>query len=538
MKKLYSKPMVILTFVFCTFQVAAGLFLPACMGTIVNEGILKTDLEAIKQTGIIMLVAALLMGVFGYLTFTISNVAALKFTYRLRGRLFRKITTLSTKRINKFGSGSIITRMTVDSDKLSNALTLFIELLYKPVLMTVGGLILLFRINSDFGIVFAIFVVIQVLLIVGFVLKIAPIFEKVQKIIDRINSKLQDTLRNLRLIKVQLREDEEQEKFGEVNRSLYNNNIRIISIISFFNPIMMFILNLTIIFIIVILGLNAGSSHNAVGNIMMVITYSEQVLMSIMASSNIAKSMSEIIPSYKRINEILEAQPEPQCSKKIDFKINNLDVDNISYCYEKDKYIIKNIDFRLNSGDFLYVYGGTGDGKTTLSLILGGFIKPTSGSLNLNGIPLYSFKTEDVKRKIAVVSNISNSIFDGTLLENISLYRRDISRSDSEKALETAMLGDYINTLPYGIDSLMNSSGNSLSGGQKQRLMMARALASNPDVLIIDDATSSLDFATEEKLFDKISKNYPDTIVIFITQRINKMRNSSGCISLIEGGAA
>lgn len=533
-RNFYDKTPVILSFLFCTVQTIAGLVLPACIGTIVNRGIMMTDVPAIRRTGALMLAAALTMGICGYLSYICGNIASLGFAHRMRTELFRRITGLSTERINSFGSGSIITRLTVDTERLSAVVNLFIELFYKPVLMTAGGLIMLFRVNSDFGFIFALFVLIQLALTIGFILKISPIFDKVQKIIDSINEKLQETLRNLRLIKVQRSEDRERGAFNEISGELYGNNVRIFSIISFFNPIMMFILNITIVVIILILGVKAGG-NGVVGNIMMVITYSEQILMSIMAASNIAKSMSELIPSYRRASEIYSASEEGGGSRRIDAPVEVFSAENASYGCGEEKNILDDITFTVKSGELLPVYGGTGEGKTVLALLLGGFIAPTGGRITLGGESAGDFIKSDIKRHIAVVSNIGNSLFDGSLRENISLGREGITDADIDSAVDSAMLGDYLSALPYGLDSRMDSGGNALSGGQKQRLMIARALAAKPDILVIDDATSSLDFATEEALFDKIKSNYPKTAVVFITQRLTSARRYGRYLRLAGG---
>ena len=234
--------------------------------------------------------------------------------------------------------------------------------LCRPVLMTLGGILLLFRVNNSFGSIFVVFVVIQLALMAVFILKTIPIFSRVQRIIDRLNERIQETLHNLRLIKVQLAEKEEQEKFGKVSRSLYEDNKKIFTLMSLFDPIMMLMINTVIILIIVILGLRAQNDPDIIGNIMMVITYTEQILMAIASISSLSQSFSEVVPSYHRLQELLHAELPAVSEETLPEHPGNLQAREVSFGYLPGRSVLQDVSIELAAGEIVAVTGGSGNG--------------------------------------------------------------------------------------------------------------------------------------------------------------------------------
>ncbi len=536
MIKYYNKVLMVVALICSTGGVACSLLIPLYIGDIVNLGIMQQNHDVIPAIGTKMLIVSVMAGVFGFAAYVATNFVKLKFSYRLRIRCCHKLTSMSSSQIGRFDNGTIITRMTMDIDRISAYFEALLEMLYKPILMSIGGLVMLFRINNSFGLVFIIFVAVQIALMVFFTVKTLPIFGRVQRIIDRINEKLQETLRNLRLIKLQRSEATEQEQFDEISNDLFFHNVRIFSILSFFNPLLMLMMNAVIVLIVVILGIRAQDDPNIIGNIMMVITYTEQILMSIAAASNLSKMLSEILPSHERIKEILDTETEDDSSgSSAELMPGELEVSDVSFSYVEGKPVLEQIGLRVPKGTYLSVYGGTGSGKSTLASLLGGRMVPTEGSIRLGEQVLADYSYKKIRKRIAIVSNSANAVFSDSLYQNIILGRDGIGKEDAQRAADSAMLGDYIGTLPYGMESRMNAGGNSLSGGQRQRLLISRAIAASPDILIIDDATSALDFATEEQIFRNLRQNYPGMTVILLTQRLQSAEKFGKQFVLSQG---
>ena len=522
--------------IFTTVQAICEIMLPRYMGDIVNEGVMTGDMDVVYHYGVRMAIFTIVLGIGGYIAFVTINIASLKFGNTMRLKLYDKVTGFTADRVSAIGSGSLITRLTGDIEKVISVIKASLDLIYKPLLLAVGGFLMIFKISVKFGFVFLIFILVQVLILIFFIKKTSPIFMQVQQKVDHINSKLQEILHSMRLIKASNTEDREKKKFGKRNEGLYERNIKVLTIMAYFNPIVMFLMNITIVVIIVMIGIQSHNDNTAIGDVMMAITYSEQILMSIMVSSNLARTISEIMPSVARLKEIDEEPINAGGENRLTNNIETLEAKGITFGHVEDKPIIKDLSLKLEKGKTVAILGGTAGGKTTLSMLLGGYYTPESGDITVNGSSIFDFTKESLKEHIAVVGTKNNSIFSGTIMDNLILGRTYVTPEDAKKAAETALISDYIESTSYGYDSLAYASGNTVSGGQRQRLMIARALAGNPDVLILDDSTSSLDFSTEATLLDNIRKQYKDIILLMITEREGSCEMADVSYTLTKGG--
>ena len=515
-KKYMKSPVLyILAIVFTTVQGVSEILLPRFMGYIVNRGIMTGDMDTVYSIGKGMLLVTAILGISGYFAFVLCNITVLKFGNELRVSLYEHVTLLKTDDVRDMGSGSIITRLTGDVEKVISVAKIILDLIYKPLILTLGGFIMIFKINIKFGLVFLSFILIQIILLYIFITKTSPIFMLVQKKVDGINDRLHEILHSMRLIKSSNTEGYEESGFESANEGLYSKNIEVLSIINYFNPIVMFIMNITIVVIVIMIGYQSHDDGTTIGNVMMSITYAEQILMSIMVSSNLARTISEITPSLKRIVEIEETPVPERGTKNLD-SITELTLKNISVSYVNNKNVLKNVSLTVKSGESVAIVGTTSGGKTTLAKVMAGLVTPDSGEVKAGNVSLSEYVPESLREHIAVVGASNNSIFTGTYKDNLILGR-NISREKMEKAAEAAEIAGFLKSTPYGYDSMAYASGNTISGGQRQRLMIARALAADPDVLILDDSTSSLDYATEKKIIDNIRKDYSRVALVLIT---------------------
>lgn len=565
-KKYFKSPaFYVFAVIFTTLQGLAEIILPRYMGDIVNKGIITGDLDVVYGIGVKMLIVTAVLGISGYLSFIFINIAVLRFGNEFRTKLYDKVTKLSYSEVKSIGSGSVITRLTGDIEKVISVIKVTIDLVYKPMLLAVGGFLMIFYINLRFGLIFLAFILIQIIIIYIFIHKSAPMFMKVQIKVDEINSKLQTVLHSMRLIKSSTTEAIEESSFEKKNKGLFDSNIKVLSLMSALNPLVMFIMNITIVVIVIMIGYQSQDSSTTIGNVMMSITYAEQILMSIMISSNLARTISEISPSMKRLLEIEDAVL-PETGDKALSDFHSLELKSVTKSYgdstsnqgSSDKRnkknatdkgandtssndaankrtVLRDIKLSIKKGEHIAIVGGTSGGKTTLAMLIAGLDKASEGNVLVNDVDINEYEPHQLRQRISLVGAYNNSIYSGSYMDNLTLGR-NIDREAVIKAAKAAEINDFIETFDYGYDSLAYSSGNTISGGQRQRLMIARALAGNPDVLILDDSTSSLDYATEKSVLENIRREYSDLTLILITERAGSAASCDRSYTLKKGG--
>ncbi|MCR5214718.1 MAG: ABC transporter ATP-binding protein/permease [Eubacterium sp.] len=536
-----SPVLYILAIVFTTLQGISEIILPRLMGNIVNDGIMTQNLETVYSIGYKMLILTVVLGVSGYLAFIFINISVLRFANELRVHAYDKVTKMNYSTLRSLGGGSIITRLTGDTEKVVSIIKIMLDLVYKPMLLAVGGFLMIFSINLKFGLVFLSFIIIQVFIIVLFIKKSSPMFMKVQKSVDNINTKVQSVLHSMRLIRSSGTQGYEGNLFEEKSQGLYKRNIDVLTIMSMFNPIVMFIMNITIVVIVFMIGYQSGDNNSTIGNVMMSINYAEQILFSIMISSNLARTISEIKPSLSRILEILDkgSQAEQDMTKTINISedgIEKLSLSDVSMSYVESREVLSKTCLVLNRGDKVAILGNTSSGKSTLAAIISGLETGNTGRVDIDGKDIREYEKNNLRRHIALVGAYNSGIYSGSYMDNLIVGRDYISREDAISAAKVARLDDFISSQDYGYDSLAYASGNTISGGQRQRLMIARALAGSPDILVLDDSTSSLDYATEKQIIDGIRENYKDMTLVLITERAGSAALCDRQLRLMEGG--
>lgn len=565
-KKYFKSPaFYVFAVIFTTLQGLAEIILPRYMGDIVNKGIITGDLDVVYGIGVKMLIVTAVLGISGYLSFIFINIAVLRFGNEFRTKLYDKVTKLSYSEVRSIGSGSVITRLTGDIEKVISVIKVTIDLVYKPMLLAVGGFLMIFYINLRFGLIFLAFILIQIIIIYIFIHKSAPMFMKVQIKVDEINSKLQTVLHSMRLIKSSTTEAIEESSFEKKNKGLFDSNIKVLSLMSALNPLVMFIMNITIVVIVIMIGYQSQDSSTTIGNVMMSITYAEQILMSIMISSNLARTISEISPSMKRLLEIEDAVL-PETGDKALSDVHSLELKSVTKSYgdstsnqgssdnrnkknatdkgandtssndvANKRTVLRDIKLSIKKGEHIAIVGGTSGGKTTLAMLIAGLDKASEGNVLVNDVDINEYEPHQLRQRISLVGAYNNSIYSGSYMDNLTLGR-NIDREAVIKAAKAAEINDFIEAFDYGYDSLAYSSGNTISGGQRQRLMIARALAGNPDVLILDDSTSSLDYATEKSVLENIRREYSDLTLILITERAGSAASCDRSYTLKKGG--
>lgn len=510
--KRFVLPALLLTVLQCALQ----LCLPVLMAEVVNGGVMRGELNRIYYYGGWMIAVCFLLAVSGYFAKVLTAVGAERFALELRRELYEKVSGMSVFTVSQFGVGTLITRLTSDVECCSALMGAFLQITLQPLLLMIGGIVMVWRRQQWLGGIFTGFAVVQIVLMVLFVRSTAPKFRWLRELNDRCNELLQEVFSRLRLVKILTREPRETERFGDLNNTVLLAGISVQKVVAVFQPMMMFIVDCAVAVILLFARNNAALSAGA---LMETISYAQQVLLSIVIGGRLFQFLSEAVPSAARMSEVFQTEADlPDGEEPIESAVGCLELRDVSFGYFSSKNVIEQISFDVKRGTFTAVTGATGSGKSVIADLCARLLDVREGAVLIDGCDIADFRLADVRRHIAVVEK-QESVISGTYYENISFGRDYVSAEDVEKAALAAQCAPMIESSPEGYEGEIYAMGRSLSGGERQRLAIARALAGQPDILLLDDCTSSLDHDTEAKLFRAIRTGYPQMAVVLFTQR-------------------
>ena len=545
-------------------EVIADLCLPKLMSIIVDCGIVGggdvsgseigsfimrtlygagtySSMQVIVTFGILMLVIVLVGGTFGVSCAYFAAKAAQSMGNDLRCDAYKKVMSLSIEQTDRFTTGSLITRMTNDITMITDFVEMLLRMFVRSPIFFVGGTIMLISLEVRFGFVLLCGLPILALMLILVLSRSIPLYSKIQKNLDKVNSVMQENIGGARVVKAYVKEEYEFERFREANRDLMNNNYRVQKIIAVINPVLTVVMNAAIIAIIMIGGFdiaNVASSGMSAGTIMAAITYVTQVLMSIMMISHMFQSISRALSSVKRVNEVLDTTPAIVGGKESEGKEGDVAISfrNVSFRYPDTtgRPVLHDINLEVKKGETFAIIGATGCGKTTLVNLIPRFYDATAGEVYIDGRPIKDYEISALRKKISYVLQKSE-LFSDTVSGNIRWGKPGADEGEVVAAAKTAQADGFISSFADGYDTFIAEKGASLSGGQKQRMSISRALLRKPEILILDDSTSALDLATEAKLQKALNESLADTTVILIAQRIASVKNADR-IAIIENG--
>lgn len=524
--------------VFMIIEVGMDLLQPKLMSAIVDDGILNSNMELIIKTGLIMLSLVLVGCLGGILSAYFGITASQKFGNDLRKDTFKKVMSLSLQQTDKFTTGSLVTRLTNDITACQDFVAMSLRMVVRSGMQFVGGIIMVLVTNVNFGIVLIISLPLQLLAVFLILKKASPLFTIVQTKLDKVNSVVQEDVSGARVVKAYTNEEYEIKRFEKANNELVENNLRVQKLIAFLSPVLMIVMNLSVIAIIYIGGCQVEARQMNVGEVMASITYVTQILMSVMMIGNMFQQISRAKASAARIKEVLseeavifDGETEISSDKKGTVSFRNV---TFSYPGQSGKPVLHDINLDVKKGETVAVLGATGSGKSTLVNLLPRFYDAVSGEVLVDGVPVRDYKLEDLRGKIGFVLQKSE-LFSGTVAENIRWGNENATDEEIKAAATIAQADEFIKNFKDGYDTIITEKGASLSGGQKQRLSIARAILRKPEILIFDDSTSALDLATEARLHSALRENLGDTTFILIAQRIASVMNADK-IAIIENG--
>ena len=536
----YLKPywyFALLAPLFMVGEVVCDLMQPTLMSRIVDEGVLGGQMEIILRTGFLMIGIAILGGVAGVGSGGFSGAASQSFGNDLRRDLYKKIMTLSLEQTDRFTTGSLITRLTNDITMVQNLVEMALRMFVRAPFMFLGGIFMALSLHVDFALVIAVSLPVQ-LIAVGIVLaKASPLFSLVQEKLDKVNSVVQENVSGARVVKAYVREAYEQERFDKANQELVEKNLRVQKLIAALSPILMIVMNLSVLAIIYIGGWQIEAGNMKVGVVMAAVTYITQVLMSVLMVSMMFQSISRARASAQRIREVLSTEPAVVSGgKKAHFTKGDIRFDHVSFAYPagSGRQVLTDIDLEIRGGETVAVLGATGSGKTTLINLISRFYDPTEGTVYIDGEDIRCFDIESLRESISIVLQKSE-LFSGSIQENIRWGKENATEKEIRRAAQIAQAEEFIEKFQEGYGSQVGEKGTALSGGQKQRLCIARAIVRSPRILIFDDSTSALDLATESRLRRALKENLSDTTVIMIAQRVASVKDADKIAVLDKG---
>ncbi len=499
-----------------------------------------TAMQVIITFGVLMLLVVLVGGFFGVMCAYTAAKASQGVGDDIRRAAYSKVMSLSIEQTDKFTTGSLVTRMTNDITMIIEFVEMLLRMLVRSPMFFIGGFIMLMTLNISFGVVLLCALPVMVIMLIFVLGRAVPMYGKIQKKLDKLNCVVQENVTGARVIKAYVKEDYECRRFDEANADLRDANIRVQRIMAVMHPVLTVVMNAAIIAVIYIGGFqieNVGGSGMSAGTIMAAVTYITQVIMSIMMVTMMFQSISRAMASVRRVEEILDTEPTIRTGELTDAK-NDIAVSmrgvGFRYPDTAGRPVLHDINIDIKRGETFAVIGATGSGKTSLVNLIPRFYDVTEGEVLIDGEPIQSYDLGALRQKIAFVMQKSE-LFSGTIEENLRWGKEQATEDEIYIAAKTAQAEDFVLSFNEGYGAYIAEKGASLSGGQKQRMSIARALVRRPEILILDDATSALDLATEKKLREALNRELADTTVIMIAQRIASVKNADR-IAVIEKG--
>ncbi|WP_128103939.1 ABC transporter ATP-binding protein [Paenibacillus sp. DCT19] len=519
-------------------QSLAELYLPTLMGDIVNKGIIRGDIPYIWKIGGFMLLIAIAGTACSIIASYLSSRTAGGFAKQLRSRVFRHVENFSLQEFDKMGTASLITRTTNDITQVQNVLTMMLRMMIMAPLMCIGGIVMAVSQDAKLSTIFLV-----VLPVLGGAIALIgskglPLFKKIQKKLDRLNLVLREQLTGIRVVRSFNRGAHERARFNGANTDLRDVSIKVNVLMATLMPIMMLVMNFSMIAILYFGGMRIDSGNMDIGSLIAFIQYAMQIMFSLIMVSMIFVMIPRASASAERINEVLDMQPDlsdPTQPRKMNALQGTIEFDNVTFRYPgAENAALSNISFTARPGETTAIIGGTGSGKSTLLSLIPRFYDVTEGTVRVNGTDVRQLKQENLRAIIGFVPQKA-VLFTGTIAENIRHGKDDATMEEVVHAAQTAQAENFISEMKDGYDSLIAQGGNNVSGGQKQRLSIARALVRRPEVYIFDDSFSALDFKTDAKLRAALKSETTEAAVLIVAQRVSTVMDADRILVMDEG---
>ncbi len=524
-------------------EVTMDLLQPGIMSRIVDEGVLGLnnngvgDIHLILTLGLTMIGLVILGGCCGSMNNVFVQITAQNVGNEIRKDCFRKIMKFSFPQMDRFGTGSLVTRVTNDITQVQNFVAQLVRGMIRTTMLMIGSIFFMFRLNSRFGLIVLCASPFIISCMVICMYKANPLLPKLQAQLDKINSIMQEDVSGIRIIKACVRETYEKLRFGKANDDLIKTQLRVLVIFAFMNPVMNALMYIVIAIILFIGSYQVGTGTTTPGVIMAAITYTTQLLHGMLMLVMLFQNISKGITSWGRVKQILDSEPDLKDGdyNALTPKRGSVEFRDVSFAFPGTNHtVLNNINLKINPGETIAVMGETGCGKTALVNLIPRFYDVTEGEILVDGVNVKEYTQHDLREKIAIALQ-KTELFSVSIKENISWGDPNASDEEIVSSSRVAQASGFIENTPDGYETPVAEGGMSLSGGQKQRISIARAALKPAEILIFDDSTSALDLKTEADLYEALNKSRPDITKIIIAQRIASVRSADRIAVLSNG---
>ncbi|WP_034761968.1 ABC transporter ATP-binding protein [Rossellomorea vietnamensis] len=534
------KWMVVGIFALIFIQSMSTLYLPTLMSDIIDKGVVVGDIPYIWKIGGFMLVVSALGAVASIIASYYSSKAAVGLGRDVRRKLFYHIEKFSLQEFDEVGTASLITRTTNDITQVQQVVIMLLRMIISAPIMLVGGIIMAVLMDAKLSLV----IILTMPVLVGSILLILykgiPLFQTVQKKLDQLNLVLRENLTGIRVIRAFNREPEEKERLKRTNHELTDVSIKVNKIMAFMMPVMMLVMNMTVVAVIWFGGIRIDNGGMQIGDLMAFIQYVMQIMFALVMASMMFVMVPRADVSAKRINKVLEMTPsfKDNGTKAADVQQGTLEFDSVTFHYPgAEEPALSDVSFTANPGETTAIIGGTGSGKTTLINLIPRFYEIASGTIRVNGVDIRDASQEEIRSKLGLVPQKA-TLFTGTIAENIRFGKEEANDEEVAEAARIAQAEEFVSRMDGGFQAEIEQGGSNLSGGQKQRLSIARALVRKPDIYLFDDSFSALDYKTDARLRAALKQETVDATVLIVAQRVSTVIDADQIIVLDKGEVA
>lgn len=529
----------ILAPLFKLLEASFELMIPLVVAAIVDKGIGRGDLSYVYKMGGMMI----LLGIVGLIAAVIAQYfsakAAVGVATKLRQSLFGHIQSLSYTEVDTVGTSTLITRLTSDVNQVQSGVNMTLRLLLRSPFIVFGAMIMAFTVDVKAALVFVGVIPLLCIVVFGIMLLTMPMYQQVQKHLDKVLALTRENLRGIRVIRAFHKEKEEIEKFKKENESLTGMQLMVGKISALMNPVTYVIVNLGLVVLIYLGAMQVDAGHLSQGQVIALINYISQILIELIKMANLIVLITKALSSAKRINSVFDVKSSMVEEGSEDIAENQetpiLEFENVSFCYANaGEESLSEIDFAVYKGETVGIIGGTGSGKSTLVNLIPRFYDATKGMVRFHGKPIEQYSLETLRERIGVVPQKA-VLFKGTIKSNLCWGKKDASEEEMKEALLAAQALGFVEKRDQALDAPVAQGGKNFSGGQRQRLTIARALVRKPEILILDDSTSALDYVTDARLRMEL-KARKDTMTTFIvSQRTSSIQFADKIVVLEDG---
>ena len=514
------------------------------MAKIIDIGVKSYDTSYIIKMGILIII----LGIVGLGSALVCQYFAAKasqgFGTKLRNELFRHINSLSHSEIDNIGTPSLITRIINDVNQLQVAVAMAIRLGVRAPFIILGSAIMAMFINLKLSLIFFLSIPLIVLTLYLVMGKSIPLYRVIQKKLDKISLITRENLEGVRVVRAFSKQEVEKDRFNIAALDHSNTAIKVGKLSALLNPLTFMIMNFSIAFIVWFGGIGVNNGNFTQGEIIAFVNYMTQILLTLIVVANLVIIFTKASASATRVNEVLDTKSsikEASSSTKVQATNNSskiIEFKNVSFSYNNSKqYSLENISLSINKGETIGIIGGTGAGKSTLVNLIPRFYESTEGEIFINGENIKNYSIKDLRNLFGIVPQKA-VLFTGSLRENMKWANKNASDEEILMALDIAQCSDFVSNLKDGLDTSVLQGGKNFSGGQKQRLTIARALVGSPKIIILDDSSSALDFATDLKLRQALNIHAKEITTIIVSQRASSIKNSDKIVVLDDGKLA